>query len=249
MAVYLGNQTIFDLERRTGYVFSDEDRKWLELHRQDKAEIDFNSDKFHIFDLPFAIQAAEPISDYLLKLLMKYEETTPSKEPLQFAVIKETEKQKENRLKKEKEEKEWQDKLNNPNSIWNIKWHMLVPVQINYKDSKRNLYYGCFVNTYTKGHENIPNIINGKATIYLNEEGFNGKFDLSNTEIDSDADEHLDWNYVIGGGFYTETGDYLGNISNVYFDEITFFLKDAISDYQNIKGQSCKETHFYKIEE
>ena len=97
----------YDLERRTDYVFSDEDKKWLESHRQDIAEIDFNSDKFHIFDLPFEIHVAESISNYLLKLLMKYEESTPSKEQLQFAVIKETEKQKEKRLKKEKEVKEW----------------------------------------------------------------------------------------------------------------------------------------------
>ena len=48
MAIYLGNQTISDLERRTGYVFSDEDRKWLESHRQDLAEIDFESDNILI---------------------------------------------------------------------------------------------------------------------------------------------------------------------------------------------------------
>ena len=40
--IYLGNQTISDLEIRTGYNFSEEDRKWLELHRQNEADIKFN---------------------------------------------------------------------------------------------------------------------------------------------------------------------------------------------------------------
>ena len=249
MAIYLGNQTISDLERHTGYVFSDEDRKWLESHRQDKAEIDFASDKFHIFDLPFEIHAAESISDYLLKLLMKYEDIKPSKEQLQFAVIKETEKQREKRLKKEKEEKEWQEKLKNPNAIWNVKWDMLVPVEI--VGSNRNLYYGCFINTYTKGYKNIPNIISGgKATIYLDEDGFHGRFDLDNPEMDNDSDEQLDWNHVIGLGFYNENGNYLGHIDNMYFNEITFSLIDGIKNYQVLKDEwSYREIHFYKIED
>ena len=205
MAIYLGNQTISDLERRTGFVFSAEDRKWLESHRQDEANVKFDSDKFHIFDLPFEIHAAESISDYLLKLLMKYEEVTPSKEQLQFATVKETEEQKEKRLKKEKENKEWQDKLNNPNSIWNVKWDMLVPVVAKSIEtgSTKKLLYWCFINTYTTGRDNIPNMIDGFANIKLDEEGLRGRFTLYD-ESNSDADAHKDeWNFVIGAGFFT----------------------------------------------
>ena len=245
MAIYLGNQTISDLERRTGYKFSEEDRKWLEFHRQNEADIKFDSDKFHIFDIPFSIHASSNISDYLLKLLMKYEEQSPSKEQLQFSVIKETEEEKEKRLKKEKEEQEWQNKLNNPNSVWNIKWHMLVPVDIKYMDVIRNLYYGCFINTYTKGRNNIPNIINGKATIYLDEEGFHGRFSLDNPEIDSDA--RYEYTYVIGTGFYTHDGSYLGNMDNITFEETTFYLQDAINEYQDVNNFSSKEIHFNSI--
>lgn len=243
MAIYLGNQTISDLERRTGYKFSEEDRKWLEFHRQNEADIKFDSDKFHIFDIPFAIHSSSNISDYLLKLLTKYEEQSPSKEQLQFSVIKETEEEKEKRLKKEKEEQEWQDKLNNPNSIWNVKWHMLVPLDI--KDRGINLYYGCFVNTYTKGRNNIPDIINGKATIYRNEEGSHGRFTLDNPEIDSDAE--YEYTYVIGKGFYNQDGSYAGDRDDIIFEETTFYLQDAINEYENIKNSTSKEIHFDSI--
>lgn len=238
MSVFLGNETISDLERRTGYVFSDEDRKWLESHRQDKADIEYNSDKFHIFDIPFAIHVAEPISDYLLKLLMKYEEAKPSKEPLQFAIVKETNEQREKRLKKEKEDKEWQDILANPNSIWNVKWHMLVPVLAKNIEtgSTRNLLYWCFINTYTTGRDNIPDIIDGFANIELNDEGLHGVFKLYDNS-NSDADEHIDdWNFVIGAGFYSERGNYIGNIKDVTFENTTFNLKEAINRYNDINN-------------
>lgn len=244
MAIYLGNQTISDLERRTGYVFSAEDRKWLESHRQDKAHIEFGSDKFHIFDLPFEIHAADSISDYLLKLLMKYAEVTPSKERLQFATVKETEEQKEKRLKKEKENKEWQDKLSNPNSIWNVKWHMLVPVKVNDKE----VYYGCSINTYTTGRDNIPDIIEGKATIRMDEEGFHGRFTLYNPEKDNDANEHDDWNWVIGSGFYSKSGRWIGKVDNAYFEETEFSIAECIQNLVNIDNSS-KEIHFRKIKE
>ncbi len=248
MAIYLGNQTISDLERRTGYNFSEEDRKWLESHRQDEADIKFDSDKFHIFDIPFEIHVAAPISDYLLKLLMKHEDVKPSKEQLQFAVIKETEEQKEKRLKKEKEEKEWQDKLNNPTLIWNVKWHMLVPVLTKNieTDATRELLFGCFINTYTTGRDNIPDIIDGFANIELNEEGFHGKFTLDDNR-NSDADDHIDeWNFVYGSGFYNERGNYLGIIKDLTFENTTFNLNEAINRCKNI-NTFYKEIHFDTI--
>lgn len=250
MAIYLGNQTISDLERRTGYVFSDEDRKWLESHRQDEADIKFDSDKFHIFDLPFEIHAAESISEYLLKLLTKYEESSPSKEQLQFAVIKETEEQREKRLKKEKEDKEWQDKLTNPNSVWNVKWHMLVPVLAKSIETgaTRELLYWCFINTYTTGRDNIPDIIDGFANIELDEEGLHGRFILYD-ESNSDADQHIDdWNFVIGSGFYNERGNYIGSSKGVTFENTDFNLKEAINRYNDVNNH-YREIHFDKIKD
>lgn len=250
MAIYLGNQTISDLERRTSYIFSAEDRKWLESHRQDEADIKFDSDKFHIFDLPFEIHASDSISDYLLKLLMKYEEVTPSKEQLKLATVKETEEQKEKRLKQEKENKEWQDKLNNPNSIWNVKWHMLVPVVAKSIETgvTKKLLYGCFINTYTTGRDNIPNMIDGSANIELDEEGFHGRFTLYD-ESNSDADEHIDeWNFVMGAGLYNERGNYIGSSKDVIFENTTFNLKEAINRSDDLENH-CREIHFYKIKE
>lgn len=251
MAIYLGNQTISDLERRTGYKFSVEDRKWLEQHRQDNANVTFDSDKFHIFDVPFEIHTGQKIQNELKNLLLKYQEISPSKEPLQFAVVTETDKQKEKRLKKEKEEKEWQEKLNNPNAIWNVKWHMLVPVKAQNIETGaiQDLYYGCFINTYTTGRDNIPVIINGYANISLTEEGFHGNFELNYPEIDSDADTHRDWNWVIGSNFYDLHGHYIGNIRNLVFDDTRFSLEDCIRLYEDVKSSSCKETHFFKYKE
>lgn len=251
MSFCLGNQSINDLERRTGYVFSDEDRKWLEMHRQDLAEIKFDSDKFHIFDLPFEIHVAEPISEYLLKLLMKYENIQPSKEPLQFAVIKETEAQKQKRLECEKKEKEWQDKLHNPNSVWNIKWHMMIPVKARniHTDSVKDLYYGCFINTYTTGRDNIPNIIDGIINIRLDEEGFHGRFILENPDAVNDADRHYgEWNWVIGSTFYSNT-DFRLHPNDWVFDDIQYSIKDGLNNYTNINSGSYKEIHFDRINE
>jgi len=224
--MFLGNLSIIDLERRTRWTFSESDRKWLESHRQDVADIDFDSDKFHIFDLPFEIYVSYKISDYLVKLLTKYEEIQPSKEQLQIAVIKETDKQRES-LEKERKEKEWQDTLHNPNAVWNIKWDMLVPVTIVDAETGREYecYYGCFINTYTAGRNNIPDTISGVANIYLNEDGLHGNFKLNNPEKDSDADSHLDdWAFVIGMGFYKKDGSYVGKVNNVTFEKVQFSI-------------------------
>lgn len=253
MSIHLGNQTISDLERRTGYIFSDKDIRWLESHRQDSTDIKFDSDKFHIFDIPFEIHVAEPISDYLVKLLTKYEEIQPSKEQLQIAVIKETDEQRKNRLEKERKEKEWQNTLHNPNAVWNIKWHMLVPVRlIHYNGSEQNnLYYWCFINTYTTGRDNIPEIIDGTANILLDELGFHGKFKLYNNEIVNDADKNLEYQYVIGSGsFYNDKNTYISNPRDVVFDNTTFNIKEAINRYKDFNEQwSYKEIHFNGIKE
>lgn len=242
--VCLGNVSIDEFIRRTGYNISKADRKILEAHRQDNATIEFDSDKFHVFDIPFSIVVSESFNAKLVEILVKYEAESPSKEKCSVSIVKETEDQKASRLKKEKEQQEWQDTLTNPNSIWNVKWHMMVPVTVNGKEC----FYGCFINTYTTGRENIPDTIDGKAWIRKDEEGLHGTFTLSNPDIDNDADEHPDWCYVIGTGFYSRSGNYIGQIEEAYFEETQFSLREAINNIRNF-DKSYKETHFSKFKD
>lgn len=244
MGFRLGNVSIKEFLDRTGYNMTKEDIAILETHRQDNATIDPNSDKFHIFDVPFHICVAGPFKTELINILMKYEEISKSKETLGISEVVETEKERERRLKKEKEEQEWKEKLENPNSVWNIKWHMLVPVIVEGHEA----YYGCFINTYTTGRNNIPDIIDGTASIRMDEEGFHGHFSLYNSEENNDANEYPEWNWVIGSGFYGKSGAYIGTVNNAYFEETQFSIKEAIETYENLKDNgNSKEIHFDKI--
>lgn len=244
MGISLGNVSIREFIKRTGYDISQEDISILEKHRQDNATIEPDSDKFHIFDLPFTIAVGKAFSKELTKLLMKYEYISPSKETLRIAVSTESEKETTARMKKEAEQSEWQEKVQNPNSIWNVKWHMTVPVVV----CGNHGYYCCFINTYTKGRDNIPDIIDGEATIRLDEEGFHGNFKLYNPETDNDANEQEDWKYVIGTGFMSKSGRWIGSIDDAYFEETTFSIKDAIENRLE-NGDYSKEIHFHKIKE
>lgn len=256
MAIYLGNLTIKEFEKRTGYNFSEEDRKWLEAHKQESATVKFDSGKFHIFDILFMMQASEEISDELLKLLLKYENISPSKESLQFAAIHESPEEKEIRIKREQEEQKRKDQLADPKSIWNIKWWILIPVKVTfistislpkYIKSNATLYYGCFINTYTTGRENVPDILQGYVTISNDAQGFHGTFVVDNPEQDDDANEHRDWNYVIGSSLYDEHGDVLDiNCKYALFDKVTCSIKDGIMNYRNLHGGTEKEIHFWK---
>ena len=247
--MFLGDLSIADLENRTGWHFSDSDRQWLVSHIQHNATIKYDSDKFHIFDIPFTITVAEGIKDTLIKMLTKYNNKQVSKESVQIAVITETEEEKAKRLKKEKEKREQLERLSNPNSIWNIKWHMLVPVKVKYNNKEIELYYGCFINTYSTGRDNIPEIIDGKCSIYLDDVGFHGYFNLYYSDIDNDADEHPEWNYVIGSNFYSLNGSYLSNIPDLKFETIHFSILNGIKLYESIRFTSCKEIHFLKYKE
>lgn len=245
MSIAFGNLSIKELEQRTGWSFSTEDRKWLESHRQDVADVKVHSEKFHIFDAPFHIEADIGIKSKLMEILLKYENATPSKEPLQIGFIKETEKEKERRLKKEAEEKERKERDENPSSVWNVKWHMMIPVVVDFNGKKYDLYYGCFINTYTTGKMNIPKTITGTAWIERREEGLYGRFELFDPAKDSDADPHPDWNHVVGNGFYHKSGSLIENDENFTFERVEFSIREAIENYSNIKGWDCKEIHFY----
>lgn len=244
MGFSLGNLSINEFIRRTGYNINEKDKLILEQHRQDNATIDPYSDKFHIFDIPFSIIVASSFKNELINILTKYEEISKSKESLIISEVVETEKEKEQRLKKEKEDKEWQEKLENPNSVWNVKWHMLVPVMINGKE----YYYGCFINTYTTGRNNIPDTIDGKAYIEMTENGLSGRFTLFNPEIDNDADTHDDWNYVIGLGLYSTSGQYLGNVKKYMFERTEFFIAGCLNNTKNF-DKFNREIHFDHIKE
>ncbi len=241
----LGNLSIDEFIRRTGYNISDEDRKILESHRQDVAAIESLSDKFHIFDLPFSIEVAKPFGMELLNMLQKYDDMCTSKEPFTICFITETEEEKQRHIEREQNAKDWNDKISNPNSVWNVKWYMCVPVIVDHKE----FYYQCFINTYTKGKENIPDIIDGKGKIIYTEDGFNGTFTLYNPEKDDDATEHPDWNYVIGCGYVTKSGVYKGKIDNAYFNEVEFSIKDCIENYKRLFITTATELHFDRFKE
>lgn len=238
MEIALGNLDIFKLEKRTGWNFSDEDRKWLESRRQDNVNI--TSGKFHIFDIPFKIHASYQIKTKLTEILNKYNNDNPSKEPLAVAFVHESNKQ-IGQCNKERDE--------NPTSIWNVKWHMLVPVRVVSNNSIFDMYYGCFINTYTTSKNNIPNTVDGIAYVSLDESGFHGRFNLFDANINDDANEHPDWNYIIGTGFYKMDGSYNGFIENATFEETKFSIKDAIKEKRNIGNNAVREVHFHKIAE
>lgn len=54
MAIYLGNLTVEQMEKRLGIQLSDPDRKELKDSHQEKAS-NIAADKWHCFDIPFTI--------------------------------------------------------------------------------------------------------------------------------------------------------------------------------------------------
>lgn len=235
MSIYLGNLTIEQFKERTGYLLTEKDSFWLNDHLQQIADIKYGSEKFHIFDLPFSIHCDETIINDLMSILRKYENQKPALEQLSILPIIETEAEKARRLEKEQDE----ERKANPNSVWNIKWHMCVLVNNQY-------YYTCFINTYTKGYENIPKIINGTAWIQKDLRGFDGRFELKNPEIDSDANKYPEWNYVIGSGFRNLKGDWLGEVKNPFFEKIAFDIAEAIKTFEQLTGRKSTEIYYNK---
>ena len=67
----LGNLTVEKFEKDAGWVFSEEDKKWLEEHRTNEADFK-DSDKFHIFDIPYAIVVGSEIVGDFMKIIHKY---------------------------------------------------------------------------------------------------------------------------------------------------------------------------------
>lgn len=231
MGFALGNLTIDELIRRTGYDMSNEDKAILNKYRQDNATISPYDEALHIFDLPFAIYISEPIYDMVFKILCKYNDINSSNEPLQVVKVEETEKQRERRLEEEKYEKEKQERRDNPNSKWLVKYHMLVPIKVNDYDA----FYNCFINVYIQGYYNIPNIVDGTLTIRMDEDGFHGTFTLHNNEDYILEDEYK---YVIGSGFSKKNGNWVGHIDDAYFEDTTYSIKSGILNYRDIDYHS-----------
>lgn len=71
--IYLGNLSIEQIEREYFVLFSEEDKKWLLEHHQDKAE-KIESDKWHFFDMPrVVIVGSQEFRRELYNRLTKYE--------------------------------------------------------------------------------------------------------------------------------------------------------------------------------
>lgn len=232
--VYLGNISINDFEWRTGYVFSDEEKKWLEDHRQDNATISYNSNSFHIFNIPLAIHVSETIYDKLMTILNKQEDILSSREPIMILSIKETEPERIRRELKEKEEAEDKARKENPNALWLVKYYMLVPVMVN----NRRLYYDCFINVYIKGYNNITDYVDGYGWVMRDEIGLHGQFTLN--------DGTTDW--VVGCSFYDERGKYIGS-RNWQFERTTFSIREAIERAKQMNNNALsKSISFVRIE-
>lgn len=228
--LYLGNLSIDDLENRTGYQFSPKDRSWLEQHKSDNATITYASNKFHIFDVPFCIHISGAIYKEFYNLLLTYEKQHRSKVTVQLVCISETNEEERKRF----EYDAYLEKQQDPNSIWNVKWHMLVPIS-------DEIYCRCFINTFTTGLNNVPTIINGNGKIYYDDSGFHGFGILSDPEKDSDAEIS---EYIILAGFYTKDGRYLD--IKIQFEPISFSIKEGIENYISIRGNSYQEISLYR---
>lgn len=69
--ISLGNLSVDDLERVTGWEFEKEDKDWLLEHRTSTASFK-EKDKYHIFDIPKSITVGVDIQDKLVEILQKY---------------------------------------------------------------------------------------------------------------------------------------------------------------------------------
>ena len=70
--IYLGNLSIEQIEREYCVLFTEEDKKWLLEHHQDKAE-KIESDKWHFFDIPrVVIVGSQEFGRELYNRLTKY---------------------------------------------------------------------------------------------------------------------------------------------------------------------------------
>lgn len=188
MYIFLGNQTIEQLESRTGWHFTEDEREWLNTHRQDKAEVRRDSDKFHIFDIPFHISMGERISEELIDLLKSKE--VPN-ETIHFSIAEETEQEKIEK-KRKAEAEAFAIKRKDESIRWMWKWTLRVPIDEQHE-------YGCFINTECYGYDNHGEP-RGTFRICIDEEGLHGNFKLDNPEINKT--NHPEWDYVIGIGMY-----------------------------------------------
>ena len=236
--IYLGNLTVDQFIQRTGYKLSNEDRRWLEAHRSNNATIRSDNSAFHIFDLPFSIHVSKNLIDQLMSKLRVYESVQPSNEPLQVVTVNDSAEEQREREASAYERKQQELRVN-PNNVWNVKWHMMVKVN-------DNLFYRCFINTYTKGYMNIPSTIDGSFWIERSSNGLRGTFILEDPESMDDANTNPDWNYVVGIGFYDSSGKKLH--SDITFERIQSSIHDVIELYKQILGYtgSGREIHFDK---
>lgn len=70
--ICLGNLSIEQIEKEYGVIFSEEDRKWLSEHRQDKAD-NIGKDKWYFFDIPrIIVVGSYEFRDEIYDRLIKY---------------------------------------------------------------------------------------------------------------------------------------------------------------------------------
>lgn len=79
MSIYLGDLTVQEFEKRTGWTFQKEDRDFLKKHRTGIADFK-DEDKFHIHEIPFSIRAGADIIEDLKNIILKYNDKKECKE-------------------------------------------------------------------------------------------------------------------------------------------------------------------------
>ena len=60
MAIYLGNLTIDQFEKRCGITLTDEEKVILNELREEKCDNVKGNNKIHIYDIPFLIECGNP---------------------------------------------------------------------------------------------------------------------------------------------------------------------------------------------
>ncbi len=237
--IFLGDLTVDEFAKRTGFNISEEDKATLNKYKCDKATIDYKENQLHIFDIPFAIEISMPIYKEIFSMLNKYNDISSTKEPLRVIEVKETEQQARQRITKEKEKAALEEMKNDVDKIWQVQYYLLVPVTSNCKE----YYYSCFINVYIKGFYNIPESVDGTGFISKDEEGLRGHFNLAKTNeffIDSE------YNFVVGYRLCNLSGNSMRKYDEYTFEETHFNIKECINNYKTITGNSSKYIFYDK---
>ena len=75
MALYLGNLSVEQIERRVGIELTEEDREYMRNNRQERVKnIPLEHGKWHCYDMPFMIMVSDrETAEAYLRMFRKYD--------------------------------------------------------------------------------------------------------------------------------------------------------------------------------